>query len=226
MNYPCRIADDVVALGRWWGVLAYLVLGAKPMLVDAGPSGHARKIIEAVRSVGIDPSTITGIVLTHFDYDHSGSAQQLSVELNAPVSIHKADASLLMQPQKCPGLRRFLYHPPIPRLLRWRPLQADIELSSGDTLGDWKVLHTPGHTPGSISLVRDTVGLVGDALVYRNRQLRPNVWHLSTNHAQELASAKLLANSGLQIVLPGHYAPSTQPSAVDRLARRLAHESI
>ena len=204
----------------------YLVLGAKPVLVDAGPSGHARKIIDAIRSIGISPSTITGIVLTHFDYDHSGSAQELSQELNAPVSIHKADASLLIQPQECPGLRRFLYHPPIPRLLRWRPLQADIELSSGDTLGDWKVLHTPGHTPGSISLVRGTVGLVGDALVYRNCQLRPNVWHLSTNHAQELASAKMLANSGLQIVLPGHYAPSTDPSAVERLARRLDHGSI
>jgi glyoxylase-like metal-dependent hydrolase (beta-lactamase superfamily II) len=226
MRYPCRVADDVVALGRWWGVMAYLVLGSEPVLVDTGPSGHASKIVAAIRSAGINPTTITPIVLTHFDYDHSGSARQVADELRAPVAIHKADASLLVQPQKCSGLRQFLYHPPFPRLLRWRPLRADIELSSGDTLGDWRVLHTPGHTPGSISLVRDTVGLVGDALVYRNRQLRPNVWHLSTNHAQELASDKLLANSGLYVVLPGHYAPSTDPRTVKKLASQLAHDPI
>lgn len=226
MRYPCRVAEDVVALGRWWGVLAYLVLGSKPMLVDTGPSGHASKIVAAIRSAGVNPTTITRIVLTHFDYDHSGSARQLAAEWRIPVAIHKADASLLIQPHKCPGLRQFLYHPPFPQILKWRPPRADIELSDGDTLGEWKVRHTPGHTPGSASLIRDTVGLVGDALVFRNGQLQPNVWHLSTNRAQELASAKLLANAGLHVVLPGHYAPSTEPRTVKTLASQLARDAI
>ena len=49
-------------------------------------------------------------------------------------------------------------------------------------MGDWQVMHTPGHTPGSMSLVRDDVGIVGDALVYMLGQLRPNVRHLCDRH--------------------------------------------
>lgn len=220
MSYPRQVSTDVFALGRWWGVLVYLIVGPETVLVDTGPAGHASKILNAVRAVGLDPSRIDRIVLTHFDYDHSGSAAQLSAELQAPIAIHAADALFLENPHMCPGIRRMLYHPPMSRILGWHGIPANVLLADGDTLGEWMVVHTPGHTPGSISLIRESVGIVGDALLFKNGRLRPNVWHLSTDQAQQLASAKRLARAGLRTILPGHYAPCTNPQATEQLRHR------
>ena len=220
-GYPREVAEDVFALGRWWGALAYLAVGTETLLIDSGVSRLAGTILKAVRATGVSPDSIDRIVLTHYDYDHSGSAAQLARELNAPVAIHAADAGLLTNPAASPGLRRLLYHQPVPRVLRWEAPAIGVTLEEGDTLGDWRVMHTPGHTPGSMSLVRGDVGIVGDALVFSRGRLIPNVRHLAIDLAAQEASTKRLANAGLRTVLPGHYAPCTNPEAVDRLRRRL-----
>lgn len=220
-GYPREVADGVFALGRWWGALAYLAVGSETLLVDTGVSRLAGAIVKAVRATGVSPVSIDRIVLTHYDYDHSGSAAQLAQELDAPVAIHAADAALMSNPSKSPGLRRLLYHQPIPRVLRWESPEIAMTLHEGDALGDWRVLHTPGHTPGSMSLVRDDVGIVGDALVYSRGRLVPNVRHLAIDLAAQEASTRRLANAGLRTVLPGHYAPCTNPGAVEALRRRL-----
>lgn len=209
------------ALGGWWGALAYLAVGAETLLIDTGVSHVAGAIQRAVRATGVRPASIDRIVLTHYDYDHSGSAAQLARDLDVPVAIHAADAALVSNPSDSPGLRRLLYHAPVPQVLRWEPPEIAMILEEGDTLGDWRVMHTPGHTPGSMSLVRDDVGIVGDALIYMRGHLRPNVRHLSTDVAAQEASARRLADSGLRTVLPGHYAPCIKPGAVEELRRRL-----
>ena len=221
-SYPREVAEGVFALGGWWGALAYLAVGTETLLIDTGVSHVAGAIVRAVRATGVQPASIDRIVLTHYDYDHSGSAAQLARELDAPVAIHAADAALVSNPSDSPGLRRLLYHQPVPQVLRWEPPEVATILEEGDTLGDWRVMHTPGHTPGSVSLLRDDVGIVGDALVYSRGRLIPNVRHLAIDVAAQDASAKRLAAAGLRTVLPGHYAVCTDPSAVEELRRRLA----
>jgi glyoxylase-like metal-dependent hydrolase (beta-lactamase superfamily II) len=220
-SYPREVAEGVFALGRWWGALAYLAVGTETLLFDTGVSRLAGTILNAVRATGVRPTSIDRIVLTHYDYDHSGSAAQLARELNAPVAIHAADAALLAKPSASPGLRRLLYHQPVPQVLRWEAPEIATTLEEGDTLGDWRVMHTPGHTPGSMSLVRGDVGIVGDALIFSRGRLHPNVRHLAIDFAAQEKSTKRLANAGLRVVLPGHYAPCTNPDAVDAFQRRL-----
>ena len=219
--YPREVAEGVFALGRWWGTLAYLAVGAETLLVDTGVSRLAGAIQRAIRATGVHPASVDRIVLTHYDFDHSGSAAQLARALDAPVAIHAADAALVSNPSDSPGVRRLLYHRPVPQVLRWEAPEIATTLEEGDTVGDWRVLHTPGHTPGSISLVRDDVGIVGDALVYFRGRLIPNVRHLAIDLAAQDASTKRLATAGLRTVLPGHYAACTDPGAVDQLRRRL-----
>ena len=220
-RYPREVAEGVLALGRWWGTLAYLTVGTETLLIDTGVSGLAGPILRAVKAVGVRPASIDRIVLTHYDYDHSGSAAELARELDAPVTIHASDAALLANPAPSPGLRRLLYHRPVPRVLRWEAPEIAQTLREGDILGDWHVMHTPGHTPGSVSLIRDDVGIVGDALLYSRGRLIPNVRYLAIDLAAQDASTKRLAGAGLRTVLPGHYAPCTDPEAVDRLRQRL-----
>ena len=220
-SYPREVAEGVFALGGWWGALAYLAVGAETLLIDTGVAHVAGAIQRAIQKTGVRPAAIDRIVLTHYDYDHSGSAAQLSRDLDAPVAIHAADATLVSNPSDSPGLRRLLYHRPVPHVLRWEAPAIATTLEEGDTVGDWQVLHTPGHTPGSMSLVRDDVGIVGDALVYMLGHLRSNVRHLSTDLAAQKKSTRRLADTELRTVLPGHYAPCTKPGAMEDLRRRL-----
>ena len=204
-----------------WGAWCYLLAGPKPVVVDAGMPGRAEAIVAAIVRAGVKPGAVSAIVLTHYDVDHSGSARELSELVDAPVLMHALDAPFLQAPHTCPGSRRLIYRQPLPPLLRWRPSQADGLLADGDDVGGWRVLHCPGHTPGSLSLYRDGVAVVGDALVFRAGGLHPNVPWLSWDHGRHLDSVRALVRVGARVVLPGHDAPCTDPNAMEDLASRL-----
>ena len=222
---PYEAAPGVYALDAALGAWCYLATGAETLLVDTGIPGRAGAIERAIRRIGLDPAAVDRIVLTHFDVDHSGSARALSKRLAAPTAIHPDDVPYLAAPHQCPGSRRLLYRPWITRLLRWNRPRADQLLGHGETVGGWTVMHTPGHTPGSISLLRDDVAIVGDALVHRRGRLCLNSYGPNTDWRQHVASAKALAGTDAKVVLPGHYSPSTDPAALADLGRRLEEKS-
>ncbi|MBM4437466.1 MAG: MBL fold metallo-hydrolase [Actinobacteria bacterium] len=208
------------ALDAFFWAWCYLLVGDETLLVDTGVPWRDRAILRAIRATGIDPAKVDRIVLTHFDVDHSGSARALAAALGATVALHAADVPYLAHPSACPA-RRLSYFGPIPRIIGWRRPRADQVLHEGDSVGGWHVLHTPGHTPGSISLLRDGVLVAGDALVHLRGALRPNRRMLSGDWAAELGSARRLAGLDAQLVLPGHYSPCAKPGALADLLRRL-----
>ena len=218
---PYEVVPGIFALDRFAGAWCYLLTGDETILVDTGVPGRTRAILRAIDRCGVTAGDVDQIVLTHFDVDHSGSARSLAAALDAPVIIHTDDAPYLAAPEACPGSRTLLYWPWITWLLRWRPPVADRLVKDGDVLGGWRVLHTPGHTPGSMSLLRDDVAVVGDALVCRRNRLRPNVRWLATDLDQQKASVRALIQTGAGLVLPGHYSPCTDPDGLSNLARDL-----
>ena len=218
---PFEIAPGVYALDNAWGSWCYLLVGDEVLLVDTGAPGRAGAIVRAIRQVGIEPTAVDRIVLTHFDLDHSGSARALKQSLDAPVVIHTDDAPYLAAPEACPKSRGVLYWPWFTWVLRWRPPEADQLVQAGDTIDGWRVMHTPGHTPGCLSLLRDGVAVVGDALVCRGGRLHLNVRWLCTDWSQHVASARALVATEASIVLPGHYSPCTDPNSLADLGRRM-----
>ncbi len=218
---PFELAPGCYAVDRFLSSWCYLLTGAATLLVDTGMPGRAGAILRAVREVGVEPSDIDRIVLTHFDMDHSGSAVELQRRTGAPVLIHEADVPYLAAPETCPRLRALLYWPLVPWIMRWRPPVDVSPVQEGDMIDDWQVLHTPGHTPGSMSLQRGDVLVAGDALLHSRGRLHENVPWLATSRAEQRASARRLAASGARVVLPGHYSPCTDPEALSVLARRL-----
>lgn len=144
------------------------------VLVDTGLKGSAKKIIamaEALFGPGTRP---TAIVLTHGHSDHSGSLCELLKYWNVPVYAHKLELPYLTgkssyppaDPQVGGGLMS---------LVSWvfpvKPINIsknirEIDLYDGvPELPEWKVIHTPGHTPGHISLFfpLNTTLIAGDA---------------------------------------------------------------
>ena len=138
-------------------------------LIDTGMPGNARRIMDFVRSLGKGRTVSCTIVLTHPDIDHSGSVAELKGKLgNVKVAIHEADAPRLAgeKPLKeVRGLFGLLFKTMSP-FMRFKPVTPDILLNDGGMVDGLTVIHTPGHTQGSICLCseRSKAMFVGDAL--------------------------------------------------------------
>lgn len=70
---------------------AYLLLGRRPVIVDAGTPGSSRKIYDRITQLGVNPADVSLIVITHGHIDHFGSAAELHRLTGAPIAGHVAD---------------------------------------------------------------------------------------------------------------------------------------
>ena len=177
------------------------------LLVDTGIPGSAGGICSFIEAMGRDLSEVRDIVLTHFDLDHVGSAAALKARTGARVSIHEADAPVLTGQQSPWG--RMLVVRVLYRLLV-KPLTPDRLLQDGDTIGGLRVVHTPGHTAGSIALVRDDgVVFSGDALLSDKRgTVIPPDLRLAQDPHQASVSAEAIQALQPRLLLAGHGAPA------------------
>ncbi len=122
------------------------------------PGGDEDEILEALKHHGL---TLQTIIDTHGHFDHVDANQPLKDATGAAIAIHELDAPMLAKPSA--EAMFFTGN-------RLRLSAADILLKEGDIIsfGNYrlKVLHTPGHTPGGISLVMEgnTLVYVGDLL--------------------------------------------------------------
>lgn len=122
------------------------------------PGGDAPKILKILES---EKLKLKMIINTHGHFDHVDANQAVKEATGAPIAIHPADAAMLSQPS---AEALFFTGGQV------HTSEADILLNEGDihSFGNYqlKVLHTPGHTPGGISLVlqNDPIVYVGDTL--------------------------------------------------------------
>lgn len=175
------------------------VIADGAILVDTGMAKDRSRVLAFVRAAL--PNGPRLICITHGDVDHIGSAIAIREEVGGKIAASSIEQPYLEQRERYPGLKGL-----IPR---GRPVRPDLTLEDGDRVGDFRVIATPGHTPGHISLFRaaDGVLIAGDACQTRRSRLRPSPALLATDEARARASfAKLMALMP-RVVLPGHGAP-------------------
>jgi glyoxylase-like metal-dependent hydrolase (beta-lactamase superfamily II) len=145
-------------------------------LVDAGLKWSAPKIKNMATELFGEGSRPTAIILTHGHFDHVGALATLVEEWNVPVYAHPLEVPYLTGKSSYPpadptvggGLMSTMswMYPKGPIQVQdyIRPLPDNNTIPG---LNDWKYIHTPGHSPGHISLVRqsDRVLIAGDAFV-------------------------------------------------------------
>ena len=124
------------------------------IVVDPGEDAHA--IMEVIREAEIE---VVEVVATHGHFDHIGRAGSIVSETRAPFTIHRADLPMvegLMEIARAFGLGAD------------PPPQVDRFLEEGDTVTfgeeSLRVLYTPGHAPGNVSLIWPGHAIVGDTL--------------------------------------------------------------
>jgi len=178
------------------------VLGCDATLEAAviDPGDEPDRILQALAESKL---TVKLIINTHGHFDHVGANKKLNEVTGAPILIHPLDAPMLNQLADSAaawGMAADNSPPP------------DRELQDGDQVSfgkiNLKVLHTPGHTPGGISLYTDQEVFVGDTL-FAGSIGRTDFPGGSFETLKESIQQKLFALSDDLKVYPGHNQPTT-----------------
>jgi hydroxyacylglutathione hydrolase len=189
----------------------YLLLGTRPVLVDTGAPGDLKRILSGLKACDVTPKDLALILLTHGHSNHAGCAAELRRRSGANVALHIGDADLVrhgrngvLAPQDTIGrvLRPFVDE-------NFEPFEPDLIFRDGFSLVPHgvkgRVLATPGHTPGSASIVLDSgEAIIGDVL--RGSLLWPNKsrYHWFCNDPESnIRSIVRLAREGLIRCHPG-----------------------
>lgn len=136
--------------------LVYLLDLGELVLIDTGSGGGTGAIMNNVRSLGFDPQRISTIILTHCHIDHVGGANELKGHSDAKIIMHELDAAVVERGDAT-MTAAFWYGLP------FAPISIDTKLVKEEerfVFGHDEIvcLHTPGHTPGSISIYLDRGG--------------------------------------------------------------------
>lgn len=165
--------------------------GKEACVID--PGSEADRIIQEADKMG---AKITKILLTHGHYDHIGAVKRLAEKTGAKVYVHKEDEIMLSDNEKN---LNFMSE------IKIENCSADVLLSGGEIINvgskELKIYHTPGHSPGGISIYTDGFLFAGDLL------FRGSIGRFDYGNVRlELESLKFLVNtfSDDTIVYPGH----------------------
>jgi hydroxyacylglutathione hydrolase len=220
------MAEAVIQINAGNFTNVFLIRGrAGCVLIDTGNPGKVDLILERLAKQGVAPDDIRLILLTHGHVDHFGSAAALRERTGAPVAVHALDAEAVRQgihqPDSLQPTWRLIA--PLIRVAALRnlavperapPLEPDIVFEEKWRLDEYdvagQVIQTPGHTPGSVSVLLDSgEAIVGDMVIGRLmgmlRKPGPPIvaWDLERNWE----SVRQLLALSPRIVYVGHGGP-------------------
>lgn len=198
---------------------ALLLRGERPVLVDGGFGADVPALLAWLHDQGVPPERLSLVVNTHFDCDHVGANHALAQDHGLPIATHRIEAAMVntRDPEACRA--RYLRQPVEPYRVAWAMEDGDV-VDTGTTR--WRVIPTPGHTAGHISLHAAELGLLitGDAV--HSDDLG---WiDASEPDLLDAANATLrrLAELRVGLAWSGHGPPTTDPAAtLAQAARRL-----
>ncbi|MGL4800157.1 MAG: MBL fold metallo-hydrolase [Cellulosilyticaceae bacterium] len=217
---------------------AYVVKnGDQYLLIDTGVKASFCKLKLVMDRLGINEHNLKALILTHTHYDHVGNAHLFKELYNTQIIVHERESTFLEEGNN-PEIRGSLYvtkllergiNKGMKHLRKYTGVEKDIIVKDYYPLAhlgfDGVIIHTPGHTIGSISVVLENeIAIVGDTMfgILRGSVYPPYAMDVGVL----LNSWKRLLDMGCQVFLPGHGMMNTTKcveNTYKKLTRKLAH---
>ncbi|KAB3537280.1 MBL fold metallo-hydrolase [Alkaliphilus pronyensis] len=186
---------EKVAAGIY-GVNCYIIgdeKTSKAAVID--PGGSSDKILQVIEENDLE---LEYILLTHGHGDHIGGVEKIQEKTGVPLYIHEADLYILKDKNK--NYSSSMGANPV-------ELTTESFIKDNDTLelGELKlkIIHTPGHTPGGVSILVENILFTGDTL-FANSIGRSDLEGGNHNQLIKSIKTKLMALDDEITVLPGH----------------------
>ncbi len=199
----------------------YIIQGEGIIMIDGGVPKKVKSFMKAIERLTIRPEDITLIVLTHGHWDHIGSVRDIKDLTGAKVALHREEKEILERSLKPlpPGVtcwgKIFVNIMAIFMPLIHIPA-AEVDIVLGDeefSLAEYgipgKIVYTPGHSMGSVSVLLETGdAFVGDlAMSEFPLRLRPGLPILAEDMKKVGESWKMLVDLGAETIYPAHGKP-------------------
>jgi glyoxylase-like metal-dependent hydrolase (beta-lactamase superfamily II) len=160
---------DTVHNGNKGVVAVYVLRHSKgAVLIDCGPGSTLPTVVHELRELGIEPSNVTDVLLTHIHLDHAGAAGWWGKH-GAQVHVHPVGAPHLLNPEKLLASAQRIYGADMDRLWgEFLPVPAAhlVEHKHNDVIEigelSFRALETPGHAEHHFAYLLDDVCFSGD----------------------------------------------------------------
>ncbi len=216
---------------------SYLIETAETLfLVDGGMAGTGHKILERIAEIGRKPGDLLFAVVTHAHPDHTGGLAAVQAASGCAILCHPSQADNVRSGGSAisPGLNFFgkIYERiakfAVPKL-RLPGLRRVATVEDGASLHRFglpgRVLYTPGHSAGCLTVVLDDgSAFVGDLVQGRRipKITPPEFSIMAVDEPEMFASWRLLLASGAKVLYPGHGSIVTIGDLVPVFRRRAA----
>ena len=195
-------------------VYSYLIVGETIVAIDSGVAGSEEVICDYISGIGRKPEDVNKLVLTHAHPDHIGSACDLKKKTGCLVAAHNdarrwvEDTQVQYKERPVPGFNKLVSG----------PVNVDSSLEDGDIIDvgedlGLRVIFTPGHSSGSISLFieKEKVLISGDAVI------PPGSLPIYEDHKKAVSSIERLKTEGEAEILLSSWTDPSQGDSVTAL---------
>ena len=189
----------------------YLIEDEDLTLIDTGMPWSARQIFKYIQSIGRHPTELGRVLITHKHPDHTSGAPGIIRCSNARIMAHRADANRNRQDTAALSYMGIFgsFDLPLPFL---KSTSVNCLLEESETIpvaGGINVLHTPGHTRGSVCYLLEREGLLfsGDTIFSEYGRVSRSMPFPGSDTAQYRQSLERLAEMDFDILCGGHGSP-------------------
>lgn len=197
----------------------YLIDVGDLVLIDTGAGMSTDKIIANIESFSLNPARLSTIILTHCHIDHVGGALSLRQRFNAKTVMHEKEAAIVERGDAKMTAAHWYG-------INFKPLPIDLKLKGEEerlSFGNYTItcLHTPGHSPGSISAYID---IDGQRVLFGQDIHGPFLKEFGADMVAWTRSMELLLSLNADVLCEGHFGVYRPASAVHDYIERYLDE--
>lgn len=218
-SFTTKNGNIIYYIARGRSNVLLLTNGKNNILIDTSRTGYRESIFRNLATLGV--TKLDALFLTHTHFDHAENASLIKKEFGAKVIVNKLEENNLKNGSNPPiegtilpsKIIVSLFGKFVLKRMKYEPCEADFTFEEKFDMADFGfnayLLHTPGHTPGSSSIIiDDDIAIVGDAMfgIFPNSIFPP----YGENPVQLIKSWGKLLETNCRLFIPAHGSPNSR----------------